>query len=1505
MAVKLDPRRASAASSSSAVDALADRFKALLPQASGREVATVLWSLAKLGRPPPRALLAAVVAEEERRRQLRSPGGAAATGPPAAGGTGYHPLAGATSSIGSSSRGSVGRSDGAGGGTGTGAAAAGPVGLLLADAAPQAVANILWALGTWRAAGPPDLVPALLARTAAALPAFTPHDTAHVLWGLAHVGARPRRALLARLVAHAAAQAPATAPQGLAMMAWACRRLRRHDGAFLRAAAAAFRAQLRAAAPGDVALFAASLAGLRFRCPRLLRDVAEHVAAAAASGGAAGAASGVAPAAGPGAGAAPEARGQAAGGRDGEEPSTSGRSSDGTRTAAAVAAAAASEAGAPWDQAPGLTPSRGWSDHTRTQLLVAFASLRFRHEGAVTALLAAEAAEAARRGGWPGSGTGTDRSSSDSSGAGGAAAERYSGSLRAATFMWCLARLGVGRGAGSVGQAAAEAAGEALLREAGLTEAGAEMEGGLARSRGAGGARWGVQSARPGAVQPSHAAVAAWSAERLGLAAPLRRRLAALASEQLAAVLLRRLEAADSDAERSGLEEELEEEWVQAHRRESEVGDSWASGLESSSRGGRRRLARGLEPELLGAGQLDAAVMTLWVLGRRGPEAAAAEPAAGRLLDAFAAAAPRLLPRLSLRQLPLVVCAYVQLGRGDAGVLGTAADMMLMAPAAAGGVAGGVAAAAAAPGGAAAAGPRAEAGGSRPVAAAQGSGYRGPALGVAVSQDAAEAEAEAGEGGADADDTGALLAAGGGGHSSLQPEFFAAGDLADADQAQVVAMDAEEVEEAESDPGEEEPEPLLEWEDGEEAGVEGLRLLNPDGSGSGTDSDSNSGASASSSSGIGYGGGGGGRGGGGGLLARLPRNGLAMMLWALASSGYASPALMQSAAVAVMRLFAASPPPPRQAPARAQAQAQAQAQGPEQQHEEEDEEDGAGAGEGAGGAGGGGGAAVRSRWAALTLWAFAAADCYSPLLYDTLLAAVLRKVSRLGPGRVAVVLWACAVAGHYQREALERLCAALQHTGGSSTTTTTTTTGGSSTNSADTDTATGAGGGGRSSRGTEGELRLPPASFTQGHWAVAHLTAGVALAWRGPSAAELRALAPRLNRHQAAVLLWSLAVQQLVLAGAGGGRRFAACLRAVLRRLAAPPRRDGEEAREVGEDGGVDGGGGGSGGGGSGVGAAWAAEARAAWQQEDAATPHSGGSSSSSSGSSGSNSSSSGQTGGSATAPAAPVAVTGPPLEAGVALIVAEAVALLLASPYTQVRAEAEAFLQGPGGPRRGTQRPGQAPEMAGEGAAGGRKRSGREGRQNHQHQHQEQWQRQQEQHEALVEQLRGCWQRAQRRRHPLQEAVAVAARQLGYAPRLLRTHPVFPLGLPAAVELTDVATAEGSSVSGGSGGGGGTGGRRAVLLLAERSDFATNDSGQPLGPLFTTVQLLQECGWCVAVVVADQFAALRQPTLRTRYIAHLLAAAAAPDRAPPPLTSTAAAVATAAASQEGPGASM
>eukprot|EP00198_Chlamydomonas_reinhardtii_P006107 XP_001695443.1 predicted protein [Chlamydomonas reinhardtii] len=359
-----------------------------------------------------------------------------------------------------------------------------------------------------------------------------------------------------------------------------------------------------------------------------------------------------------------------------------------------------------------------------------------------------------------------------------------------------------------------------------------------------------------------------------------------------------------SDAERSGLEEELEEEWVQAHRRESEVGDSWASGLESSSRGGRRRLARGLEPELLGAGQLDAAVMTLWVLGRRGPEAAAAEPAAGRLLDAFAAAAPRLLPRLSLRQLPLV--------------------------------------------------------------------------------DAAEAEAEAGEGGADADDTGALLAAGGGGHSSLQPEFFAAGDLADADQAQVVAMDAEEVEEAESDPGEEEPEPLLEWEDGEEAGV-----------------------------------------------------------------------------------------------------------------------------------------------------------------------------SRLGPGRVAVVLWACAVAGHYQREALERL-------------------------------------------------------FTQGHWAVAHLTAGVALAWRGPSAAELRALAPRLNRHQAAVLLWSLA--------------------------------------------------------------------------------------------------------------------------AGVALIVAEAVALLLASPYTQ---------------------------------------------------------------------------------------------------------------------------------------------------------------------------LLQECGWCVAVVVADQFAALRQPTLRTRYIAHLLAAAAAPDRAPPPLTSTAAAVATAAASQEGPGASI
>ncbi|KXZ44900.1 hypothetical protein GPECTOR_61g853 [Gonium pectorale] len=1039
------------------VDGLASHFVALLPAATLREVSGVLRSLAKLGRPVPHALLRSLASDEQRAR------------------------------------------------------------LLLRGASPQALAQVLWALGTWRERGPAPLLPALLAACDAALPSFTSHDVSQVLWALARLAHHPGPHLLRRLASVAARLAPGMAPQGLAMCAWACRRLRLAHGAFLHASAASFLRQLPAATPTDMALMAASLAGLQYRSPALLRALAERCCA---------------PAGRPGAGAGAEQAGDRRG-----------------RWQHGVAAAATA--------AGGYVPAcAGWSVHSRQQLLWAFATLGFRHGRAVRALLQLAPGSAWAWEWEPGG--------SDDAPAGGAAGARRGGGgagaeggaagsvpLGASTLIWCLGKL-LGARAAPPEMQAAMAAADAL---------------------------WVDRRA----ARLSHVAAAVWGLQRMGCSDE---RLLRLACQRLMEALARcRPESGERERRGEGRQGaggcEADVAAISpgsaSQSPNPQLGDDGRDSAEGARSAG---VDDGTAPAdvtatvdggggggELPAGDLDAAVMVLACLGRSGA-------ADGGVLDAFAAAAPRLMRRLSARQLPLVCCAYVQLGRSDAEVLGGTAQLLL---------------------------------------ASSGGGRKG----------------ESGGGGVDSD------------------------------------------------------------------------------------------------------------GGGGGLLARLPRNGLALTLWALASSGYASPQLMQKVVPRVMRLF--PPPAPSQPPAppampslhreaasaggAATAAAAAWSPSPEaagdgmdagwgvqavdkfpaspanglasrarggggggasdgedadgalwsdgrdnedylgggfadfevgvagdgrktataQQHHrhhrsgagdddlDEDEEDG----ELDDDADGGGepNSAPAARWAALLLWSFAAADCYSPLLYDCLLSAALARLPRLGAGRAALLLWACAVAGHHRRGALEALGGAMQRSW----------------------------------------LReLPPASFTQVVWSMAHLTGGVCLSWRGPSAARLAALAPELSRHQAAVLLWSLAVQQLLLLGDSSGGSAGG---------------DGEDG-----SGGADG----------------AGEGKTTTADVD--------------------------------------------LDAG--------------------------------------------------------------------------------------------------------SAVAAAARRLGYRPRVLRTSAALPLALPVAVELPNARPGP------------------AVLLLAERSDFASNEAGQPLGPLFTNVQLLQERGWRVAVVLAPQFASLRLPGRRAAFLQALLAAA-------------------------------
>ncbi len=242
---------------------------------------------------------------------------------------------------------------------------------------------------------------------------------------------------------------------------------------------------------------------------------------------------------------------------------------------------------------------------------------------------------------------------------------------------------------------------------------------------------------------------------------------------------------------------------------------------------------------------------------------------------------------------------------------------------------------------------------------------------------------------------------------------------------------------------------------------------------------------------------------------------------------------------------------------------------------------------------------------------------------------------------------------------------------------------------------------------------MPPLLRLQGMWAVSHLTAGLCLQWRGPDA-SLLASRP-LSQHQAAVLLWSLAVQQLPLQE--DLPRLTAAIAVLLRRLGGrgdAPRsrssrhRSGKQMGEAEVEGGDERGG---------------------------------------------------------------------ALDPGVGLIAAEALALLLASPQAGLRAWLERAL------------PRHLPP-------------------------------------SVLQRLRALWARATRRRHPLQGDLAVAARAAcGLRPRLLRTHRWFPLGLAGGVALREARP------------------RPAALLLADAGDFCTNVRGQPLGALFTQVQLLQVGG--------------------------------------------------------------
>ncbi|GIL88214.1 hypothetical protein Vretifemale_16272 [Volvox reticuliferus] len=1183
-AVKLPGTQRAAASP--LLDSLERRFLYTLSESTIREVANVVWSLAKLGRPVPHALLSAILLAQQRHD-------------------------------------------------------------LLSTASPQALANILWALAKWQTRGPGQLLLLLLEHCCTLLPVFRPQDTANVLWALGRLnqstGPLPSlpAALLPDLLSTATKQAAGMTSQGLATSVWACHRLRQSHAAFLHASATAFRAQLPTASPTDVALLTASLAGLRFRCPILLRAIAELCCRQACE------------------------------------------SNGGPMDTDLIGAAA---------------DAASWSPFCRQRVLWAFATLKFRHPAAVRALLlGAPSKEDTDAGGdasavwdwsWePGRLGGGDGEYDDIEGG----SCNISGSdigycrasvgdpngrkvaLGASTLIWCLARLGCGRSAGYE-QSVVIAAAERL---------------------------W---AARDTAAL-SHAAIAAWGLEQLGLPQD---RMLDLARMRL----LQALEHINTPSMNS---------LAKAPR--NGIVDSGNPGEHTQDdvdrNGGCSATATTGDGLHLTAGDLDAAVMVLWCMARQGsrPVTGGIHPvrtsgdgarhttaqdaggmmtamaASSHLLDTFSRVAPRLLHRLSIRQIPLVCSAYVQMGRNDAEVLGAVAELLMG---------------------------RLPASGSRCRDAPRGPqpesriGDKAQPWSGGDSDSVLEEEEEEGEEGEEET-----------GEGNTSPQRGDGEELSE--------------DEVEQDDWEYDEYDMF-WHLGTAANDIDVGSSSPRDESRSKNSSRSSSGSANK------------RRGGPVLLSRFPRNGLAMVLWALASAGYASPQLMQRAAAEVMLLFprlpvAAAPACVENNPAPA---SQATNAGLPPQPV---------------------GAAV-SRWAALILWAFAASDCYNAGLYDNLLSYVIRKVPRLGPGRVAVVLWACAVAGHYRRDVLEALCRALRE-----------------------------------------DLRaLPPASFTQANWAIAHLSAGLCLSWRGPAASHLTSLAPHLTRHQAAVILWTLAVQQLVLASQDR-KKFTAAIDLLLAKLTAPQPSetllsDSELAGEwtAADDTSLTHGRGG---------AAVALECQGHSSHRDRDSNRD---------------------------PRQSMEPSS--LEPGVALITAEALALLLASPHAAVRARVNAHLTAsttepsplplqrqsppilPVSLRTaidGTERPATSTAPPSVSKGGGEGTAGWDTRSDH-----DLSTAQTDPtglamtHGSIMAQLAATWQHALRRRHPHQAAVAEAARQLGYSPRLLRTHGSFPLALPSALELPDAVPAP------------------TVLLLADRSDFATNIVGQPLGLLFTTVQLLR-----------------------------------------------------------------
>lgn len=363
------------------------------------------------------------------------------------------------------------------------------------------------------------------------------------------------------------------------------------------------------------------------------------------------------------------------------------------------------------------------------------------------------------------------------------------------------------------------------------------------------------------------------------------------------------------------------------------------------------------------------------------------------------------------------------------------------------------------------------------------------------------------------------------------------------------------------------------------------------------------------------------------------------------------------------------------------------------------------------------GSSTAGRAAVLLLWAFAAADCYSVDLFDMLLLVVQSGAKRLLPGDVAMALWACAVSGHFNAPALRVLCARVP-----------------------------------------GALRqLPPPAFIQVCWSGVHLAAPLVADWACAPARLIQVQLPQLSASELSVLLWTMAMQQLMP-------------------TATAPRQVAARS--------------------------WSGSRASSGAGE--AEPYAAGDSSSSGSGSGAQAES-------VAAALSGLSLVDPQkLDLDSILTLAEALSMLLASPLQPLRLAAQqaiAALQG-----------GQ-----------------------------------------LLQVLAAEWARAQRRRHPLQADVARAARAIGHRPCQLRTHTLLPLASRNLLALPE---------------------SRAVLVLTDAPDFATNVHGQPLGPLCALIQLLRARRWLVAIVYAETFRELRWASRQDRYLRLLLESAGvqAPD---------------------------